>query len=137
MSLKINGSNGRAEGLAYDYEKKEQDKDFQEMYAALVEKKRATLKETLEEMNARRQELKEIEQMSKFTEVVRRIMPDGSILVTEYRDGEMVDRYRKKPKLKEVPDENTPPPKAPDGTTLTAQQEMKQVPRLNIFDNML
>lgn len=141
MSLKINETTAvpiREADEAYAGAAAAAKADFKKTFAALIEEKRATIRETLEEMNARKMELNEIRKMQKFTETVRRILPDGSILISEYEDGKLVGRDRQKPHLKAVPDESAPPPPlAPDGTVLTTQQEMKLVPRQNIFEGLL
>ncbi|MBQ1335978.1 MAG: hypothetical protein IIY37_03505, partial [Selenomonadaceae bacterium] len=58
---------------------------FKEMFSSLLQEKRDSLQETLEELEERRQEIKELEDAQKAmeVEVIRRIMPDGRILVTE------------------------------------------------------
>jgi hypothetical protein len=70
-------------------------------------------------------------------EVIRHVLPDGSILVKEYVDGKLDTCYRKPPHLKDVPDESQPVPKAADGTELSTQRKMKQVPAVRILEDMV
>ncbi len=112
---------------------------FKEMFSSLLQEKRDSLKETLEEMEEKRQELEELEAMRQMPEVeiIRRLMPDGSIMVTEYRDGEIASRYRKTPHMVDMPDPSAPLPRNGDGNIITSQQKMKQVPKYSLFEDLL
>ena len=110
---------------------------FKDMFAGLVQERLDNLTEDLEEMNAKKQEISQLKAQQKFTEVIRHILPDGSILVKEFVDGKLDTCYRKPPHLKEVPDESQPVPKAADGTDLSSQRKMKQVPAVRIFEDMV
>ena len=111
---------------------------FKEMFSSLLQEKRDSLQETLEELEERRQEIKELEDAQKAmeVEVIRRIMPDGSILVTEYHDGKIASRFRKHPHMVEMPDPNVAPPRNTDGNIITGQQKMKQVPKFSILEDL-
>ena len=50
-------------------------------------------------------------------ETVRRFLPDGSIMLTTYRDGKITDRVQLKPHMIVVPDYTAPP--KPDGSVDT------------------
>ena len=109
--------------------------DFKGLFSGMVQEKLDSITETLEEMNARRQEVKELRDQQHFTETVRHVMPDGTILVREYVDGRLDSSYRKQPHMKDVPDETQPLPRALDGTVLESQIKMKKVPTVRIFDD--
>jgi hypothetical protein len=109
---------------------------FKDMFAGMVQERIANLTETLEEMNARRAELSELKAQQKCTEIIRHVLPDGSVLVKEFVDGKLDSCYRKRPHLKDVPDESKPLPRAADGTVLEAQIKMKQVPAVRIFEDI-
>ena len=109
--------------------------DFKGLFSGMVQEKLNSITETLEEMNARRQEVKELRDQQHFTETVRHVLPDGTILVREYVDGRLDSSYRKKPHMKDVPDETQPLPRALDGTVLESQIKMKQVPAVRIFED--
>ena len=115
--------------------KAEGTKDFKGLFSGMVQEKLNSLTETLEEMNARRQEVKELRDQQNFTETVRHVLPDGTILVREYVDGKLDSSYRKKPHMKDVPDETQPLPRALDGTVLESQIKMKQVPTVRVFED--
>ena len=109
---------------------------FKKMFSGMVQERVESLTETLEEMNARQQEIKQLKEQQHFTETIRHVLPDGSILVREYVDGKLDSCYRKRPHLKDVPDESKPLPRAADGTVLEAQIKMKQVPAVRIFEDI-
>ncbi|SHK76446.1 hypothetical protein SAMN05216582_11656 [Selenomonas ruminantium] len=109
--------------------------DFKGLFSGMVREKLDSITETLEEMNARQQEVKELRDQQHFTETVRHVMPDGTILVREYVDGRLDSSYRKKPHMKDIPDETQPLPRALDGTVLESQIKMKKVPAVRVFED--
>ena len=62
---------------------------FKKMFSGMVQERVESLTETLEEMNARQQEIKQLKEQQHFTETIRHVLPDGSILVREYVDGKL------------------------------------------------
>jgi len=110
---------------------------FKDMFTGLVQERLDNLTEDLEKMNAKKQEISQLKAQQEFTEVIRHVLPDGSILVKEYVDGKLDTCYRKPPHLKDVPDESQPVPKAADGTELSTQRKMKQVPAVRILEDMV
>ena len=110
---------------------------FKDMFAGLVQERLENLTEDLEKMNAKEQEISQLKAQQKFTEVIRHVLPDGSILVKEFVDGRLATCYRKPPHLKDVPDESQPVPKAADGTELNTQRKMKKIPAVRIFEDMV
>lgn len=109
---------------------------FKDMFAGMVQERIANLTETLEEMNARRAELSELKAQQKCTEIIRHVLPDGSVLVKEFVDGKLDSCYRKPPHLKDVPDDSKPVPQVADGTELKSLRKMKKVPAVRIFDDI-
>ncbi len=108
---------------------------FKQLFSSMVQEKVASLTETLEEMNARQQEIKQLKEQQHFTETIRHVLPDGSIMVREYVDGKLDSCYRKRPHMKDVPDESQPLPRAADGTVIEGQIKMKQEPTVRIFED--
>lgn len=53
----------------------------------------------------------------KTVETVKRFLPDGSILLTTYRDGQITERTKLKPHMIVAPDYTAPP--NPDGSVAT------------------
>jgi len=113
--------------------------EFKSMFSSFLQERRDSLKETLEELEEKRQEAKELEDArhAMEIEVIRRIMPDGSILVTEYHDGKVASRFRKRPYMVEVPDPNAAIPRNSDGNIITGQQEMKLKPKFSAFEDLV
>lgn len=67
------------------------------------------------------------------TEIIRKYMPDGTILVLTYQDGKVTDQHRIKPMLTEKPDYSRPPV-IKDGEE---EYQTKLVPKRGIFDNIM
>ena len=67
------------------------------------------------------------------TEIIRKYMPDGTILVLTYQDGKVTDQHRIKPMLTEKPDYSRPP------IVKNGEEEYqtKLVPKRGIFDNIM
>ena len=59
------------------------------------------------------------------TETVKRFLPDGSIMVTTYEDGKIVEQIKHKPHMISVPDYTAPP--NPDGTVATKLEPTKSL----------
>lgn len=133
--MNVTDIKGKAGVTNIERSKTEGTDELKGLFAGMVQEKLNSLTETLEEMNARRQEVKELRDQQQFTETVRHVLPDGTILVREYVDGRLDSSYRKKPHMKEIPDENQPLPRALDGTVLESQIKMKKVSTVRIFDD--
>ena len=95
-----------------------------------------SIDETTAQMQEVRSEMQSIKNDQQITEIIRRLMPDGSVMITEYNDGKIVSRYRKKPHMIAVPDENAPIKTAKDGTWLMAQQPMVLKPSKSIASEL-
>ena len=67
------------------------------------------------------------------TEIIRKYMPDGTILVLTYQDGKVTDQHRIKPMLTEKPDYSRPP------IVKNGEEEYqtKLVPKRNLFENIM
>ncbi|MCR5559381.1 MAG: hypothetical protein K6F62_03360 [Schwartzia sp.] len=115
---------------------KAQQQDFKSLFQRLVEERGETLEETLEQNDETRKELEELQAQRQVTEIIRRVLPDGTIMVTHYEKGKVVNRFFKRPHYKEVPDESAPVPRANDGTRLTGQQKMKFIPKRALLDDL-
>ena len=95
-----------------------------------------SIKDDTKRMQELRQEIQSLKDDRQITDIIRRIMPDGSVMITEYKDGEIVSRYRKKPHMIAVPDENAPVKLGTDGTPLLAQQTMVMRPSRSIASEL-
>ncbi len=105
---------------------------FKEILADKID----SIKDDTKRMQELRQEIQSLKDDRQITDIIRRIMPDGSVMITEYKDGEIVSRYRKKPHMIAVPDENAPVKLGTDGTPLLAQQTMVMRPSRSIASEL-
>ena len=135
--MQVTGIDGSMAGMTNIEKAKAQGVDvFKDMFSGMVQERIDNLTETLEEMNAKKAELSELKAQQKFSEVIRHVLPDGSILVKEFVDGKLDSCYRKPPHLKDVPDESKPVPQGADGSELSSMRKMKQVPAVRIFEDI-
>lgn len=98
--------------------------DFKKIFSAVADSEEAA--DAVEKLTDR---LKTIEDApEKITH--RKFMPDGSIMITETEDGEVVNRYLKKPHMIPMPD--------PSGAlNADGSVKMKLVPHLDILDMLM
>ena len=68
------------------------------------------------------------------TEIIRKYMPDGSILILTYQDGKITDQRRTKPMLTEKEDLSRPPVIKGSGEM---EYQTKLVPKRNLFENIM
>ena len=110
-------------------------------YSKILAEKISNLKADVEEMEKVQEKLDEIDDLQKElthtanisnVETIKRFMPDGSILVTTYKDGKITEQYRKKPHMVEVPNYFAPPKE--DGSPET-KLEPRQ--RLDLTDFLM
>lgn len=116
-----------ADALAAQYSYKGDSTNTTESYSKILAEKLSNVEADVKQMEETQAQLDEIEQLQAeltgsssiipCVETVKRFMPDGSIMVTTYTDGEITSRVRHKPHMVSVPD-YTAPPKA-DGTVAT------------------
>ena len=98
-----------------------------ESYSKILAEKLSNVEADVKKMEETQAQLDELDRLQAeltgsgsiipCVETVKRFMPDGSIMVTTYTDGEITSRVRHKPHMISVPD-YTAPPKA-DGTVAT------------------
>ncbi|MBQ3854326.1 MAG: hypothetical protein II778_06400 [Anaerovibrio sp.] len=105
-------------------------------FRELLLEKLDSIQDTTKKMNKLQEEIKSLKQDRKINEIIRRIMPDGSIMITEYSNGKIVSRYRKKPHMISVPDENAPVKLSEDGTPLISLQPMVLKPSRSIASEL-
>ena len=102
--------------------------DTTSSYSKILAEKISNIDADVKQMEETQAQLDEIEQLQKdltgggnsiipCVETVKRFMPDGSIMVTTYTDGEITSRVRHKPHMTVVADYTAPP--KPDGTPAT------------------
>ena len=120
----------------YGRQEKKPPQDFKSMFRRLVEERGETLEDTLKKNDEVKKELESLQAQRQPTEIIRRTLPDGTIMVTHYDKGDIVNRFFKKPHYKEVPDESKPVPHASDGTELKSQQKTKMVIKRALLDDL-
>ena len=106
-------------------------------FAAILSEARATVRETLEENDEQRRELKAVQAERQPSETLTRIMPDGSIRVTEYEDGQIVTVSKYRPHMQTVIDMSAPLPRNIDGTTDLSAAPTKLEPSKGVFNLMM
>lgn len=103
---------------------------FSSAYAKILAEKLAQVDD---EMNAAAESQNQIlnsETSQKTVEVIKRFKPDGSIMITTYKDGKIADIMKIKPHMVPVPDFSAP--KTPEGDTA-----IKMVPRLSLTELLM
>ena len=106
-------------------------------YAAILAEKLANVREDLQKMNAVQEQLDEVrdlqekitgqvkidedsgnanrsssggnENSQEASETIKRFMPDGSIMITTYKDGDVVQQFKQRPHMIPTPDYSVPP----------------------------
>ena len=120
--------------------RQEKKSDVAKTYAEILAGKMASIKDDLERMEKEREDIEEIDTLRRDAEergtlrpsvetpeTIRRVMGDGTILVTTTENGKIVEQYRKKPRL--VPVSNAAAP--PDAPT---SEKVKMEPAQNLLD---
>ena len=130
--------NGLVPGVDGNYSPKGSAKNFVSEYSKILDEKISNIKADIEQMEETQEQLDEIEELHEEltggtsekiveTETIKRFMPDGSIMVTTYEGGKVVEQVRHKPHMMVVPDYTAPP--KPDGTPAT---ELKPYQNLDL-----
>jgi len=104
---------------------------FQAVMAEMTDPQQVR-RELQERAEAREEERVQELRMSART-TTRRLMPDGTIQVTELVGDKVKDRYRYQPDLIAVADPAKPPAKNPDGTEIPGTGGTKLRPYFNIL----
>lgn len=120
--------------------RQEKKSDVAKTYAEILAGKMVSIKDDLERMEKEREDIEEIDTLrrdaeergtlrpsAETPETIRRVMGDGTILVTTTESGKIVEQYRKKPRL--VPVSNAAAP--PDAPT---SEKVKMEPAQNLLD---
>lgn len=109
-------------------------------YAQILAEKIASIEDDLKRMEKEREDIEEIDTLRRdaekrgtfrlseeVPETVKRVMGDGTILVTTTEGGRIVEQYRKKPRLVPVPNDAAP-------QDAPSSDKVKWVPRQNPLD---
>ncbi len=109
-------------------------KSFKEELQVILAEKRATVRETLEEMKEQRELLNAVKSERETNETLTRLMPDGSIMITEVQGGKIVSTDKYKPHMQAVLDTTKPIPETPEGAKMMSAAETKLEPFTSIFE---
>ena len=120
--------------------RQEKPSEIAETYANILAQKIASIEDDLKRMEKEREDIEEIDTLRRdaeergtirtqleLPETVKRVMGDGSILVTTTKDGKIIEQFRKKPHLVAVPNDAAPKDALPS-------EKYKWVPRQNPLD---
>ena len=83
--------------------------DYAKILAEKISEIEAAMKETQENAEQQQQNFSENSTSAKSVETIKRFMPDGSIMITTYEDGEISSQIKKRPHLVPTPDYSAPP----------------------------
>ena len=108
--------------------------DFKAEFSAILSAARSSMRETLEEMNERQKELDTVKNERETNETLLRLMPDGSIRITEIENGRVASVSKYRPHMQTVIDESQPLPKNEDGTADLNAAQTKLEPTFGIFN---
>ena len=81
-----------------------------------MNEERAAVRETMEENTERQNEIDTVRAERETTETLTRLMPDGSIRLTEIEGGKIVSETKFRPHMEVVLDMSAPLPQNADGT---------------------
>ncbi len=107
-----------------------------EAFKEILIEKLGSVRDTLEEMREQKEAIQTVKNEGQVTEIVRRIMPDGSIMITEYVEGKVKSRQRKPPHMEYVVDKNQPIPKNEEGMALPSKQAMVLKPKFSVAEEL-
>ena len=106
---------------------------FSSDYAKILSQQISQLEQDVqaasENISTQKQELN-VETNMEVIETVRRFRPDGSIMVTTYKDGKIDSTTKIKPHLVAVPNYDAPP--TPEG-----KPEIKMIPQLSVAELLM
>ena len=95
-------------------------------YAKILSEKisevEAAMDEARENAEQQQQNFSSSSNSAKSIETVKRFMPDGSIMITTYEDGEISSQIKKRPHLVPMPDYSAPPDASGNVSTKMVQQ---------------
>lgn len=108
---------------------------FAELFSDFLQERVDKLQETMQENSENQQEQARIDAKLNGVEVIRRIMPDGTIRVTKYAGNEILKTMSFQPAMMAVPDTTKEIPRADDGTRLNSKQAMVLRPHTTVLES--
>lgn len=83
--------------------------EYAKILAEKISEVETAMKEAQENAEQQQQNFSESSTTAKSVETIKRFMPDGSIMITTYEDGEISSQIKKRPHLVPTPDFSAPP----------------------------
>ena len=96
--------------------------DYAKILAEKISEVEAAMKEAQDNAEKQQQNFSESSTSGKSVETIKRLMPDGSIMITTYEDGEISSQVKKRPHLVPMPDYSAPPDASGKVATKMTQQ---------------
>ena len=83
--------------------------DYAKILSEKISEIDAAMKEARDNAEQQQQNFADGSNAAKSVQTVKRFMPDGSIMITTYEDGEISSQVKKRPHLVPTPDYSAPP----------------------------
>lgn len=135
MSVKVDAM--LAVGTGKSTAKASKKESVAEDFKNLLNERIDSLDETTKKMDKIKKELKQLKEQREVTEIIRRIMPDGSIQVTKYVEGKIESRYTQSPRMHWELDYASVPKLSESDGTLSPECATKLVAKRSIADDLL
>ena len=135
MSVKVDAM--LAVGTGKSTAKASKKESVAEDFKNLLNERIDSLDETTKKMDKIKKELKQLKEQREVTEIIRRIMPDGSIQVTKYVEGKIESRYTQSPRMHWELDYASVPKLSEPDSTLSPEYATKLVAKRSIADDLL
>ena len=108
--------------------------NFKETFSSILNREKAVVRETLEEMKERKELLDRVKSERETNETIKRIMPDGSIMITTVEGGKVTSTDKYKPSMQIVVDDAKPIPTDASGVEQMSRADTKLEPFHSVFD---
>lgn len=96
--------------------------DYAKILSEKISEIDAAMKEARNNAEQQQQNFADGSNAAKSVQTVKRFMPDGSIMITTYEDGEISSQVKKRPHLVPTPDYSAPPDASGQVATKMTQQ---------------
>lgn len=104
--------------------------EYAKILAEKISEVEAAMQEAEENAEQQQQNFSENSTSAKSIETIRRFMPDGSIMITTYENGQISSQIKKRPHLVPTPDYSAPP-------SATGEVAVKMEPHFSLADLLM
>lgn len=105
-------------------------------FSRILGHKMETADETMKKMDEQREQQQSLAKQQQAVEIIRHIMPDGSVLITRYEGNNIVSSERVSPHMQVVVDTSKPVPKDEYGMPISYIANTKVVAKANTMDDL-